>query len=85
MSANDARAQYIAKEMKKISIMDTLGVILVGLGLYGKFGANGNAFHPLLNDPDVINTMLILGGCIMGYCAYQGIRLVTNKKTIDKD
>ncbi len=85
MSDKDARAQYIAKEMQKISIMDTPGVILVGLGLYGKFGANGNAFHPLLNDPDVINTMLIIGGCIMGYCAYRAIILVTNKKILDKD
>ncbi|NVK38383.1 MAG: hypothetical protein HWE18_10685 [Gammaproteobacteria bacterium] len=85
MSDKDARAQYIAKEMQKIGIMDTPGAILVGLGLYGKFGANGNAFHPLLNDPSIINTMLVVGGSIMAYCAYRAIMVVTKKQTLDKD
>ena len=59
------RVDEIKKEIIKVSIIDTPGSIMVGLGLYGKFGAEGNAFHPLLNDQTIVNGLLIIGGAIM--------------------
>lgn len=64
----DRKEYELAQIQKKISltsVIETPGVAMVGLGLYGKFGANGNAFHPLLNDMEIINGMLVVGGVIM--------------------
>ena len=37
------------------------GAIFIGLALYAIFGANGDAFHPLLNDKTIVNSLLIIG------------------------
>ena len=49
----------------KVQIIGSIGTILVGLALYAIFGAQGDAFHPLLNDMEVVNGMLIVGSVIM--------------------
>ena len=36
----------IQKKISLTSVIETPGVAMFGLGLYGKFGAKGNAFHP---------------------------------------
>ena len=64
----DRKEYELAQIQKKISltsVIETPGVAMVGLGLYGKFGAKGNAFHPLLNDVEIVNGMLLVGGVIM--------------------
>lgn len=55
----------IQKKISLTSVIETPGVVMFGLGLYGKFGAKGNAFHPLLNDVEIVNGMLLVGGVIM--------------------
>lgn len=53
------------KNIKKKIIMTQLigapGAIFIGLALYAIFGANGDAFHPLLNDKTIVNSLLIIG------------------------
>ena len=46
----EQRLKEIDREIVKVGIIDAPGTILVGLGLYGKFAARGEAFHPLLNE-----------------------------------
>ena len=53
--------------------------LLLGLGLYGKFAAKGNAFHPLLNDANTVNALLVLGGLGMMWGAYQVMTLRRQK------
>lgn len=48
----------------KLQLVGAPGLLLLGLGLYGLFGANGNAFHPLLNDQTIVYSLLIIGGLI---------------------
>jgi fumarate reductase subunit C len=60
--------EKIAKLQKKIvvtSIYEAPGAVLLGLGVYAKFAANGNAFISILNNQTVVNTMLIIGIAIM--------------------
>lgn len=71
MVINEAeRAQQLKEttaKFIKVQLIGSIGTILVGLALYAIFGAQGNAFHPLLNDSDVVNGMLIVGIVIMGW------------------
>jgi hypothetical protein len=45
----------------KVQLLGIPGAILIGLALYAIFVANGNAFHPALNDKNTAYTMLAIG------------------------
>lgn len=61
----EERIAELQRKIVKVSMLESPGSIMAGLGFYGKFGANGNAFHPLLNDPAVVNALLVVGVAIM--------------------
>ena len=54
--------------MMRLVIYETAGTILVVLGLYGKFWANGEAFADFLNDQTNVNLILTIGIVTWLYC-----------------
>lgn len=52
------------KRISRIRMLGTPGAVFIGLGLYGVFGASGDAFHPYLNNQAVVNGLLIAGFAI---------------------
>ena len=70
------------KKVTTIAIIDMPASVMIGLGLYGKFAADGDAFHPLLNDAVIINSLLILGGVIMSFCACKLVLLTIQKNKL---
>ena len=81
--SKEERLNEIQKEIIKVNIIDAPACILVGLGLYGKFGANGDAFHPLLNDASTTTWMLILGGAVCVWSAFKIFSLAKEKRAIE--
>ncbi len=51
----------VNKRLMKIQFIGAIGNILVGLAIYGIWGAQGNAFLPILNNMDVVYSMLVVG------------------------
>ncbi len=66
--------------MIRLAIYETPGTILVVLGLYGKFWANGDAFVEFLNDQNNVNLVLTIGIVIWLYCWTEFIKLFRNKR-----
>ncbi len=60
-SSNEEELQRIKKKIIILNLLGTPGLILLGLGLYGLFGANGDAFHPALNNSNVIYSFIGVG------------------------
>ncbi|MCW8933204.1 MAG: hypothetical protein OQK98_00635 [Gammaproteobacteria bacterium] len=54
----------IKKEITKINIIGTPGAIFLGLGLYALFGAEGEPFHPILNNAKFVLMLLVVGSAI---------------------
>jgi hypothetical protein len=81
----EERVKEIDKEFKKVQLFEMPGPIMVGLGLYGKFGADGGAFHPFLNDPTNINILLIIGGMIMAWGVSKSVALLREKANLQKE
>ncbi|MGR6873136.1 hypothetical protein ACU6U9_12685 [Pseudomonas sp. HK3] len=77
----ETEIKAIEKQILMVSIMDIPGVILLGLGLYAKLGTQDDAFHPLLNDPNIVTSMLVLGSAIM---AWGGYKIFTLSREKDK-
>lgn len=78
------RMQEIEKEFLKVGIINAPGTAMVGWGVYGKFGANGDAFHPVLNDPTNTTILLIVGAAIIVWGSYKFIRLGREKSKLVK-
>ena len=78
----EERVKEIEKEISKVSIIDFPESIMLGLSLYAKFGTNGDAFHPLLNNKLVVNIMLITGAATMIWCGNKILTLSKEKTSL---
>lgn len=56
-----AELKNISKKIARTQIIGTPAAMLIGLGLYGLFVASGDAFHPLLNDKNIVYAILMAG------------------------
>jgi len=84
ISNNEAELNDIKKKIVKTQILGAPGAILLGLGLYGIFGANGDAFHPLLNDKSIVNSLLIVGVAIELWQLYVLIPLFKKQSKLSR-
>lgn len=75
----EKEAKDLERKLLWVSIIDTPGAILVGLALYGKFDANGNAFHPLLNNDSVLTAMFAVGVAIMVWGGWQVVTIARRR------
>ena len=54
--------KIVEKEIVKVQLIALPGIVLLGLGWYGiEHGLSGNAFHPLLNDKNIIYSCVGIG------------------------
>ena len=58
MALENNDPKTIQKQLLKYQLFSTPAVILIGLGLYGLFGAEGDAFLPILDDQGVVYSFL---------------------------
>ncbi|WP_333606711.1 hypothetical protein [Arsukibacterium sp.] len=82
MKQHEKRLKEIEKEFIKVALIDAPGTILFGLGLYGKFAADGDAFIPMLNNQQLVNAFLLLGAAIMAWGAFMMIKLAKEKSRL---
>ncbi len=74
---NSLQPKTIEQSIIKYAAIDGIATLILGLGIYGKFIVQGDAFHPLLNNSNVVNGLIVVGVVIMGWC---GFRLLTLMK-----
>lgn len=74
--------KHLRKKLIFTNIIGSPGPILVGLGLYGKFDANGDAFISILNNQDYVHGFIVVGGIIMLWEIFTMIPLVQRKSEL---
>ncbi|MEE4244852.1 MAG: hypothetical protein V2I33_05550 [Kangiellaceae bacterium] len=84
MSSNDERRKELRSRQIKIQLLEAPGAIIMGLGLYAEFSAEGKAFHPVLNDSNVVLGLLIVGGAIMAWGAYKTFLIAREMAALQK-
>lgn len=88
MAMDNGREQELRRIQKNlliVSLIDAPGAVLVGLGLYGVFGANGNAFIDLLNNRAIAYGAIILGGVIMLWALTKMLPLLKRKAELMRE
>ena len=79
---NNQQLASIKREILKTQIFGIPAALLLGLGLYGLFAANGNAFHPLLDNQTVVYGMLVTGAVLDVLQMYRLIPLLKEQARI---
>jgi len=82
---NEVELNNIKKKIVKTQIIGAPGLIFLGLGLYGLFGSNGNAFHPMLDDKSIVNSLLIVGVAIELWQLYVIIPLIKRQAKLVRE
>ena len=85
MESIEEELATIKKKIVKTQLIGTPGAILIGIGFYGMFGANGDAFHPLLNDEVFVQRILIIGVAIEIWQFYVLIPLFKRQSKLAKN
>ncbi len=67
----------------RIQIIEAPGIIMLGLGVVSKFSET--APFPALENPDLVNTMLVVGGCMALWGIYQSIKLQLERGRLLKE
>ena len=82
---NDQQLAAIKREIIKTQVFGIPAALLLGLGLYGLFAASGDAFHPLLNNRNIVYSMLIAGVILEVLQIYRLIPLLKEQARIVSD
>ena len=81
-SNNEQRLEAIQQKMLLTAMLDVPATLLVGLALYGRFVASGDAFLPLLNNGGVTSFMLGFGAAMMAWTAYRLLSLARQRQSL---
>ena len=73
-------AAEIDRKIIMVQVISAPATIMVGLALYGMFGANGDAFWEPLNNPTVTWNMLGIGAMVMAWETFQIVKLARLKR-----
>ena len=80
--SKDEELRQIQRRLLITSIIDAPGAILMGLGLYGVFGADGNAFLDILNNQNIAFGAIVMGGAIMAWALVKMVSLLKRRSEI---
>ncbi|MPY23934.1 hypothetical protein FM037_14370 [Shewanella psychropiezotolerans] len=72
-------------KLKRLSWYDFPAMLVIGLGLFSKFGDNPESLHPLLADSSVVNTALAIAVPWAAFCTFQTIKLALENNKIKKE
>lgn len=81
----EEKIKQINKKRLMVNIIDMPGTMMFGLGLYGKFAVNGDAFVSWLNDGRIVDFLLVAGALIMAWGAYKTFMLGKEKACLERE
>ena len=79
---NEKKLKDIEKKIILTGLLESPGSIMLALGLYARFIAKGHAFHPALDNPEVIQFLLVVGTMIVVWGTVRTISLILKKKKL---
>ena len=76
--------KQLDKKLIMLNIIDAPAMILIGLGIFGKFGANPEGLHPLLANSEVTTAMLVVGGMFAAWCGLQVFKVAQRRSELQR-
>ena len=79
---NEQRLKEIKKELIKINLIETIPMIMIGLGLYAKFGKVDELIFEFLTNDSIVNGMFIVSVPVVLWCIYRTLKLALEQKNL---
>lgn len=79
---DDKEIEEIQRKIQITGAIDTIGAVMLALGIYAKFGANDKPFHPLLNDECIVVALLGVGAAMTIWGAIRIVVLSIKKNKL---
>ena len=83
MHSSKEEIKQIQRKLFILMIIDFPAMMLVSLGLYAIFIANGNAVPDLLNNKNIAYGVIVVGGAVMAWCASKILPLLKRKMQLE--
>ena len=71
----EARLKVVKKQINYINIIDAPAMVIIGLGLFSKFGEDPGSLHPIFTDSNIVNGALAIAVPWAVFCGYKSIKL----------
>ena len=85
MHSSKEEIKQIQKKLFVLFIIEFPAMMLVSLGLYAVFVANGNAVPDLLNNKNIAYGVIVIGGAVMAWCASKIVPLLKRKLQLENE
>ena len=80
---NEERLKAKEKEIMKLSTINAVPSIMLGLGLHAKFGIGGDKLvFEFLKNESIVNGMLLVSIPVFLWVMFRGFKLVIEKKRL---
>jgi hypothetical protein len=84
MDQKQQRQKEIEKELLVAAIIDAPATFLFALAVYAIFTPEDEVFLPILNNPTVVTSCLLVGGGAMLWAGYKLVMLLREKVRLHK-
>lgn len=84
MDQKQQRQKEIEKELLVAAIIDAPATLLFALAVYAIFTPEDEVFLPILNNPTVVTSCLLVGGGAMLWAGYKLVMLLREKVRLHK-
>lgn len=74
--------QAIKRKIRLAKSIDSIGALILGLGLYAKYGANADAIHKYLSEDSVVFGLLLSGVVLLAIGAILSIVFTRAKNNL---
>lgn len=75
----------LQKRQVRVAIIDGVGSILAGLGIFGKLAKDGGSLPPLLANSTVTTAMIVIGAVILTWGATQIIAIARRRVELQRE
>lgn len=83
--SNEQRIKEIEKEFTKLGIIESVPIIMLGLGLHAKFGRGNEPIFEFLKNDAVVNVMLLVAAPVVLWCTVKAIQLAFERKRLEEN
>ena len=80
----EEQLKEVEKKIKFTSIVNAPAMLVIGLGLFSKFGKNPESLHPLLANESVVNIALVIAVPWAAICIIKSVKLVLESNKLIK-
>ncbi|WP_066017045.1 hypothetical protein [Endozoicomonas atrinae] len=80
----EEQLKAVEKKMLWMQLADAPAMIVIGLGMFAKFGQSPETLHPWLGNSLIVDSALSVAIPVAIFCAFQSFRLMKKSSELKK-